>query len=156
MQLNCTDILVRKYSLIRHRVLNDKKDQHIQLYHKIFHCAKLCGLLPFEFNSQTLTLTPITSGRWYYFFLFNLFYIFASICKAAFLLFYNWWTNFEEEEISGGYLLQASYIVGCLQVFSVAYCYTFNKKRFGLAISSCLQMEANILKSKFKKHLLYY
>jgi len=113
------DIVVKSVSLIWDGLFTDKEDQRIQLYTRIFHYGKIFGILPFQFNSKNLTLAPITSGRCYYIFLFNIFYVFASVCKAVYLLFCNWWTNFEEEEFPGGYILQVCYIVGCLLLYSM-------------------------------------
>jgi len=140
---------VRKISLIWHMVFNEKEG--IQLYDSIFYCAKVLGALPFEFNPQTQTLTPITSGPWYCFFLFNMFNVFTNLCKATMLIFRNWWTNFEEEEFSGGYFAEGFLVAKCMLIFSMAFCYSFNQKQFGMAISSCIQIEAKVLTGGYRK-----
>jgi len=87
----------------------------------------------------------VYSGWSYYFFLFNLFYVSSTMCKAWYLLFLNWSTNFQEEEIPGGYFMQLGFVSGHLLICSILHSYCFYKDRFANAISSCIQMEAKLL-----------
>ena len=128
---------------------NLHREQIVPIYEKIFYYTRVCGILPFYFNAETSELTPVTSGFSYYLFNFNVGYLIVALFKIIFLLFYNWWTNFEHEDIPGGYFMQLGFFMGYTLLFAMLYVYTlFNKNIFMSTVASCIRLEDHILRGK--------
>ena len=134
MESSLVENEVKPAQIWKKDVVRTDHERVVKIYARIFHCTKIFGILPFEFNSNSLKLTPIYSGRSYYFFWFNLLYVFTTMSKVWYLLFLNWWTNFEQEEIPGGYFMQFCFVSGYSLLYSMLYSYCFHKDRFANAI----------------------
>jgi hypothetical protein len=114
-------------------------------YTKFFKYARLCGVFPYSFNPKALTLTPDESGASYYFFVFNVVYIFINFSKAALLLLLSWWTRFEFIEIEGGYFFQVAWMIGGALCLGMMHSFSRNRKEFPAALSTSIQLERKTL-----------
>jgi len=118
------------------------------IYESIFYYASLFGILPYKFNPDTLEVKSIEWGFSYYLYLFNIVYLVVSMSKVIFLFWLNWWTNFENEDIPGGYFMQLMNITGYTLVFAMMYGYSVKKDDFSSVVSSCIELETDILQGK--------
>ena len=137
------------------KITNTKKSLHYELicpiYEMIFHYTRILGIFPFQFNSTTLELIPVTSGFSYNLFRFNVCYLVVTQFKAIFLFLLNWWTNFEFEEIRGGYFMQLGFVTGYFLLYAMIFAYSgFNRDIFASTVSSCFQLEEHILHGKIR------
>jgi len=132
------------------RKIDLHREKMCPIYVSVFRTAKIFGILPYDFDPDTLQLTPIHSGFPYYFFLFNLGYLVVTLSKNISLFLQNWWTNFEEEKIKGGYFMQLAFVSGYGLLYAMLHGYTFNRQRFASAVSSVIRLEARILRGKYE------
>jgi hypothetical protein len=121
------------------------------IYADFFQTCKTFGILPVQFNVQALELVPISSGIYYKFFVCNMMYLLVNCFKAMLLLGINCYTNFEFEDIPGGYFLQVTWILGIALAFSMLYSWTRNPEAFCSAISSWLILEKRAFTGKHLK-----
>jgi hypothetical protein len=120
----------------------------VSVYADFFQTCKIFGILPVQFNVQTLELAPISTGIYYKFFVFNIIYLLVNCFKALLLLGINYYTHFELEDIPGGYFLQITWIMGIALAFSMLYNWTRNSEAFCSAISSWLILEKRAFTGK--------
>ena len=120
----------------------------LTFYTKFFDCTSKVGLFPYQFNANTLELVPIESGFSYYLFIFNCIFFFTQTSKVCILLLLNYWTNFEFQEMEDGYILQLNWIIGCLMVFAMTYCYSWDRKSFASALTSHIRFEKDFSQGK--------
>jgi hypothetical protein len=117
----------------------------LELYKTFFKYSRIQGLLPYEFDSTAMELTPITSGFFYYYFKFNTLYIILDVSKSALLFTSNWATNFQDEEIKGGYLLQLLWVIGPGSVLTMIYSFSHTRKEFAKTVTDCIRLESRIV-----------
>jgi hypothetical protein len=124
------------------------KAEKIQIYAQFFHRFKLLGLLPYDFNPETLELIPTSSTFWELVFIFNTVSFLINTGSAWILFGVNWYMNFEFEELQGGYFLQLDWIFGQFLILSMLYSWTMNKAKFAAVMSTWLKLEHSIEEGK--------
>ena len=123
-------------------------EEVVTLYTKFFCYTSRLGLLPYQFNANTMEITSIESGLLFYLFIFNLIFFCIQTSKVCLLLILNYWTNFEFEEIRGGYIIQLTWLIGCLMVFAMMYCYLWDRKNFASTLTSYIRFEQDFTEGK--------
>ena len=129
-------------------------EQILSLYIKFFHYTATVGLFPYEFNAESLKLSPIESGLSYYLFIFNVIWAFIHNSKSALLFILNFSTNFEFEEYQAGYFFQLIYLTGFFLMWGMMYCYVWNRATFASTLTSCIRLEKEFVIGKY--YVKYY
>ena len=124
---------------------NSNWEKILPIYVNFFYYARKMGILPYQFNTETLVVSPVNSGFSYYLFIFNVIYLCFSIIKAALLFIFNLRSNFEFEAIKGGYFFQLIWIGGGILVLAMIQSYSYDKIGFSLAVSTCIRMEKEMI-----------
>jgi len=107
--------------------------------------SRRLGLFPYSFDPETLQLSPVRTGFSYYHFLVNMAYMVVTTLTRAGLFLENWRTNFEFEEIQGGYNIQFTYLTGQLLHFTMLCGIVLYMDKFAYAVSSAIRVEAKIM-----------
>ena len=128
----------------------------LPVYKKLFFYSQKLGLLPYQFDPETLTLSPITSGFSYYFFIFNTSYLYITGSKVLLLLVINWWLSFEFEEIPNGYLFQVLWLAGYFLALAMLYSYAWERKEFAATITASIRLEKEVITGVITKEICYF
>jgi hypothetical protein len=100
--------------------------------------------LPYKFNYEELELSPINSGL-APFFLFNALTVSINIVKSGLLLAINWYTDFQFEEIKGGYFFQLLWFIGPITIVIYMYSYSSNPEDLARTVTGCIRLERQII-----------
>jgi len=127
-----------------------KWDSILPIYNDFFHYAGLFGIFPYNFDPKNLKLTAMNKGLSFYWYLLNVLYLSTNLSKSAVIFLLNWFTNFEFEDIQGGYFFQLLWLAGPSAVGSMTYGFSHSRKEFAAALTACIKLEKQIITGKLE------
>jgi len=122
--------------------------QILPLYEAFFHYAEQFGLFPYTLDTKLLELKPTKRGFKLYWYLVNVLYVFTNLTKSIMLFLWNWYTNFEQEDIKGGHFFQLLYCAGPTSIITYIFSQSRLELEYASTLSACIRLEKQIITGK--------